>query len=174
MSATMAIQSAPLWIKQRTIYFYKATETSSSTVTEAGNQAHPVLRRHASNGQVTHSCHRTFSNSSTTAEVSGVHHQFGAFPTQQIEFLGFNINSHSMLLSLPTQKLTSLENSLKHIMALKEVTVKELFQILGAMVAAHPAILPAPALQTTRKSQVIHSTTDYQPVGLSKRTCHGG
>ena len=78
-----------------------------------------------------------------------------ASPTQQIECLGFNINSCSMLLSLPTQKLTSL-NSSKHMMALKEVTVRKLSQILGTMVAAHPAILPSPpALQTTRKSQVI-------------------
>ena len=66
-----------------------------------------------------------------------------ASPTQQIESLGFNINSCSMLLSLPTQKLTSL-NSSKHMMALKEVTVRKLSQILGTMVAAHPAILKAP------------------------------
>ena len=42
-------------------------------------------------------------------------------------------------------------------MALKVVTVKELSQILGAMVAAHPTIHTQPFSQplTTRKSQVI-------------------
>ena len=45
---------------------------NGTTVKEARHQAHPVLRRHAYNGQVTDSCLRTFH---TIAEVSGVHHQ---------------------------------------------------------------------------------------------------
>ena len=70
-------------------------------------------------------------------------------PTQQIKFLGFSINSHTMTPSLPMMKLTSLVNSARHMRDQKEVTVRELSQMLGAMVVAHPAILPAP--RTTDK-----------------------
>jgi len=67
-----------------------------------------------------------------------------ASPTQQIEFLGFKIDSHTMTLSLPTQKWSSLMSSAKHIRSKEEVTIRELSQLLGQMVAAHPANLPAP------------------------------
>jgi len=73
-------------------------------------------------------------------------------------------------------KLTSLVNSARYMMDQKEVTVRELSQLLGAMVAAHPAILPAPLHypQIERTSgRGIHSTTVYQSTMLSKKNYPG-
>jgi len=50
----------------------------------------------------------------------------------------------SMMISLPAQKLLALRKSARQLMAKESSSVREFSQILGTMVAAHPAILPAP------------------------------
>ena len=65
-------------------------------------------------------------------------------PSQQIEFLGFKVDSRKMTIALPTQKLVSLRCQARHMKAARQTTVSEISQMLGSMVAAHPAILPAP------------------------------
>ena len=65
-------------------------------------------------------------------------------PSQQIEFLGFKVDSRKMTIALPTQKLVSLRCQARHMRAARQTTVREISQMLGSMVAAHPAILPAP------------------------------
>ena len=63
-------------------------------------------------------------------------------PTQEIEFLGFL--SRKTMISLPRQKSHTLRKLARRMMATKETSVQDLARILGTMIAAHPAILPAP------------------------------
>lgn len=49
-----------------------------------------------------------------------------------------------MIISLPQQKLKSLRNLAKRLRDQGTVTARQLAQLLGMMVAAHPAVLPAP------------------------------
>ena len=65
-------------------------------------------------------------------------------PTQELEFLGFVLNSLKMTISLPSHKLHSLRRLAKQMRSQERTTVQELARILGTMIAAHPAILPAP------------------------------
>ena len=65
-------------------------------------------------------------------------------PTQQITFLGFNLDSNKMIISLPSQKVTALKKQARELLIQDHTSVRELSQILGSMVAAHPAVLPAP------------------------------
>ena len=65
-------------------------------------------------------------------------------PVQELEFLGFILNSNKMIISLPSHKLHALRKSARKMMNQRETTIQEIAQILGMMVAAHPAILPAP------------------------------
>ena len=65
-------------------------------------------------------------------------------PAQQLEFLGFRLDSCSMMISLPARKLSALRKSARQLLAKENMSVRELSQILGTMVASHPAILPAP------------------------------
>ena len=65
-------------------------------------------------------------------------------PTQEIEFLGFVLNTRSMSISLPQQKLKSLRQAATQLRNQGRGSIRQLAQLLGMMVAAHPAILPAP------------------------------
>ena len=65
-------------------------------------------------------------------------------PTQQVEFLGFTLDSQKMAISLPQDKLHALKKQARKIKEQGRTTVQELSRLLGMMVAAHPAILPAP------------------------------
>ena len=65
-------------------------------------------------------------------------------PKRSLEFLGFLLNTWQMTISLPGTKLRALQKLCRQ-MARQEVTsLRELARILGTMVAAHPAVLPAP------------------------------
>ncbi len=65
-------------------------------------------------------------------------------PTQELEFLGFLLNSCRMTISLPAHKLHSLRQMARRMAGQEKTTVRELAQMVGTMVATHPAILPAP------------------------------
>ena len=65
-------------------------------------------------------------------------------PTQKIEFLGFQIDSQRMTISLPQQKIKSLKQRARHLCRVSQVSVREIAQILGLMISVQPAILPAP------------------------------
>ena len=65
-------------------------------------------------------------------------------PSQKLEFLGFCIDTQNMILSLPHQRLHSLQTLARQILAQKKATIHLLAHLLGMMVAAHPAVLPAP------------------------------
>ena len=65
-------------------------------------------------------------------------------PSQKLEFLGFCIDTRNMMLSLPHRRLHSLQMLARQILAQKKATIRLLARLLGMMVAAHPAVLPAP------------------------------
>ena len=64
--------------------------------------------------------------------------------TQNLEFLGFQLNSLSMTISLPKDKLHAIRKAARRLQERKKCSVRDLAHLLGMMVAAHPAILPAP------------------------------
>lgn len=65
-------------------------------------------------------------------------------PTQEMEFLGFQLDSRAMVISLPQRKMKSLRQAALQLKNQKQVSVRALARLLGMMVAAHPAVLPAP------------------------------
>jgi hypothetical protein len=64
-------------------------------------------------------------------------------PARTIEFLGFTVDSTAMTIRLPQQKLAALRKMANQLLRQEKVTARQLAQ-LRMMVAAHPAILPAP------------------------------
>ena len=64
-------------------------------------------------------------------------------PRQQVEFLGFRLDSKTMTILLPAQKLTTLLRTRRHLAEKTQASLREISQVLGTMVATHPAILPA-------------------------------
>ena len=65
-------------------------------------------------------------------------------PSQEIQFLGFVVNSVTMTMSLPEEKIKSIARACQTILKPETVTVRELSRVLGKMTAASQAVLPAP------------------------------
>lgn len=61
-----------------------------------------------------------------------------------IEFLGFVLDSRVMTIALPNRKIHQIHKSTRRVLEEREVSTRQLAQLLGSMVAAHPAVLPAP------------------------------
>ena len=96
-----------------------------------------------------------------------------AGPTQEIEFLGFVINSRSMTLAVTKEKLKSLTSQCKNLLQSQRTTVHHLAQVIGTMTSLNQAVLPAPlhyrGLQELRNESLdLHHSYDFQ-ILLSQR-----
>ena len=65
-------------------------------------------------------------------------------PTQQLEFLGFVVNTRDMTLLLPGCKVESIKRHCSDVLAHPEISVRELSQLIGKLTASIQAIFPAP------------------------------
>ena len=65
-------------------------------------------------------------------------------PSQQIEFLGLKVDSVSLHLSLPGEKLHHIRMEVRQHLQRPQVTARQLAQLLGKLNAASQAVLPAP------------------------------
>ena len=65
-------------------------------------------------------------------------------PSQQIEFLGFILNSRDMTVRLTQKKAESLVNSCRELGKKQTCTIRELAEIIGKMVASEPGNVYAP------------------------------
>lgn len=65
-------------------------------------------------------------------------------PCQRIEFLGVMVNSTTMVLSLPEEKLMKIEQECASLLTLETVSVRQLAALIGRLSAATVAVLPAP------------------------------
>ena len=65
-------------------------------------------------------------------------------PTQQLEFLGFVVNTRDMTLLLPGCKVESIKRHCSDVLAHPEVSVRALSQLIGKLTTSIQAIFPAP------------------------------
>ena len=65
-------------------------------------------------------------------------------PTQTIEYLGLLVDSTSLHLSLPGEKLHHIRMEVNQILQKSHVTARQLAQIIGKLNAASQAVFPAP------------------------------
>ena len=68
----------------------------------------------------------------------------GLIPSQRTVFLGFTVDSVSLTLSLPTEKLDKILQECSHALSAKHTTIRYLARLIGRMSAATQAVLPAP------------------------------
>ena len=66
-----------------------------------------------------------------------------------------------MTISLPAQKLMAMLRTTRHLVEKTQASLRKISQVLGTMVARHPAILPAPLhyrhLERTKAHYLSHS-----------------
>ena len=70
-----------------------------------------------------------------------------------------------MKISLPTEKLKSIRKLAEEIHQQAHCSVKEMAQLRGMMVAAHPAVLPAPLhyrCMERMRTQALQQGQDYE------------
>ena len=86
-------------------------------------------------------------------------------PSQQIEFLGYMVNSVSMSLSLPKDKLKKVQNHCQKHLDNPVTTVRELSKVLGLLSSSIQAVFPAPLhyryLQQAKNS-VLKKQNSYE------------
>jgi len=86
-------------------------------------------------------------------------------PTQQIEFLGLQVDSTTLHLSLPGKKIHHLKMEVNQNLQRPQVTAQQLAQLIGKLQAASQAILPVPlfyrSLQGDLQKALNHSSQDY-------------
>ena len=79
-------------------------------------------------------------------------------PSQKIEFLAFLIDSNTMTLQLPGEKLRKIRKKCQELLAQTTVSVCELSKFLGLLTSSIQAIFPAPPLHY-RHLQRLKNTT---------------
>ena len=91
--------------------------------------------------------------------------------SQQIDFLGFRIDSLQMTFTLPAEKVKKIKDNCKQALRLKQVTVTDLARIIGTLTATHLAVLPAPlnyrGLQLQKEESLYHPLSYESVVTLS-------
>ena len=94
--------------------------------------------------------------------------------TQEIEFLGFIINSREMTFRIPTARVKQIKNDTKRILQKEQVTVRELAHIVGVLASTRLAVLSAPlhyrALQGQRNEGLHHHLSYESMVTLSSQS----
>jgi hypothetical protein len=87
-------------------------------------------------------------------------------PTQLIEFLGFLVDSVSMKLSLPENKVHQIQKECRSTLGKKMTTPRQLARLIGMLTASIPAVFQAPlhyrALQRLRNRFLRNDRYDQQ------------
>ena len=76
-------------------------------------------------------------------------------PTKVINFLGFTIDSNTMLISLPAEKTKKTVTLCRHMLTTKQVSLRTLAQLLGVLESHRAAVWRAPLHFRQLQSQLI-------------------
>lgn len=61
-------------------------------------------------------------------------------PTQELEFLGFLLNSISMTIRLPPSKAAHVKSACETLLSKTKVTIRELAHVIGLLVSSLPGV----------------------------------
>ena len=85
-------------------------------------------------------------------------------PTHVTEFLGFTVNSETMTLSLPKDKVIKIKQNCLDLVSRQSVSARDLAQLIGRLTATNQAVLPSPlhyrSLQIL-KTKALHAGGSY-------------
>ena len=106
-----------------------------------------LYRRYSADGRHSGTGKESSGSVDFPADRTGVCHQCAksiTTPTQQIEFQGLKVNSVSLHLSLPGEKLHHIRMEVRQHLQRSQLTARQLAQLIGKLHAASQAVLPAP------------------------------
>ena len=88
-------------------------------------------------------------------------------PSQEMEFLGVLVNSITMSLSLPDNKVLNLQKECRSLLSSRSASQSDLAHLIGKMVAAKAAVFQAPLHY--RALQHLKNSLDHQGVPLHQK-----
>ena len=93
-------------------------------------------------------------------------------PSQQVDILGFHIDSRSMTVTLTAEKRDRIMENIRCVLSASTLTIRSLAQVIGQLVAAFPAVRFGPLffrhLEDNKCSALKLASGDYDgPVSLS-------
>ena len=93
-------------------------------------------------------------------------------PTQRIQYLGFEIDSVRMRISLPKEKVARIRQECQWALQQKSISIRDLTRLIGRLTATMQAVLPAPLhyrnLQRI-KNQALRQFQDFSTVVILDR-----
>ena len=95
-------------------------------------------------------------------------------PTQQLEFLGFVVNTLDMTLLLPDCKVEAIKSHCSKMLLHHEVSVRELSQLIGKLTASIQAIFPSSLALSAPAGSETQSLSPIRPFRCYDRSVHGG
>ena len=169
---TVRVPVPPIRAQQHPTHIHKALEASDGTAEKAGVIfVDDLLLMASSKSELTE----------VTLEVITMFLQLGFLinweklaltPCQRIRFLGFMIDSLTMTLTLPEEKLARIIQDCSRALNQLVLTVRFLARLIGRMSAATQAILPAPlfyrGLQNLKNAAFRRSQSYDSEVSLSQ------
>ena len=98
-------------------------------------------------------------------------------PSQQVVYLGFQIDSTKMTLALPQQKITAIQDECLSLLRSDVVSVRQLARLIGKLTASVLAILPAPLhfrqLQMAQSKALLSGHQSYETILPLTPECKG-
>ena len=92
-------------------------------------------------------------------------------PTQEIVFLGFQLSSAKMTISLPQEKMRKIKQEAVHLLQKPLVSIQELATFVGKTTAARQAISVAPLFHRQQAQSTVEIQQAYhQEVALTEET----
>jgi len=87
-------------------------------------------------------------------------------PVQSLEFLGFQVDSVAMTLTLPEDKVIDIRQRCLHMLQERSTTVREMAKLIGKLTATAQAVLPAPLfyrrLQMQKSRALLAGNQSYE------------
>lgn len=99
-------------------------------------------------------------------------------PSQSIIYLGFSINSVTMKISLPEEKVSQIQQDCQWALQQKSVSIQQLCHLIGRLTTSIQAVLPAPLcyrnLQRVKNNAFKHFHSFDTHAGLLRSECKRG
>jgi hypothetical protein len=96
-------------------------------------------------------------------------------PTQNLEFLGFQIESVDMRLTLPQDKIDDIQKRCQKLVESETTSVRKLAKVIGKLTASAQAVLSAPLhyrkLQMTKTKALMRGYQSYESVVILTDDC---
>ena len=149
---------SPFRFSNSTKGVYKTYETSRRGPKTKRDSFNYIFRRHINNGESYDLALQHAASTLNLLEGLGfiVNYQKSQLkPCQELEFLGFLINSNTLSLQLPGEKLRKIRKKCQQLLDQTTISVRELSKFLGLLTSSIQAIFPAPLHYRHLQSQKI-------------------